>query len=170
MSLRSNLTALSSLPTVSVERSVYRAVLERFKDNVISTEGNRFYTGRYHLSGEGGILYTSLSKETATKEIERHAPHAMLQDRLVIAKINIRLDKVLDLTQSSTLEILGLTKNDLISSDYSVTHAISMIARQAGFRGLIVPSATSTGDNLIIFENNLGKGCLIEIEDINCLP
>ncbi len=47
---------------------------------------------------------------------------------------------------------------------------IGMIAREAGFRGLIVLSATSAGDNLIIFENNLGKGCLIEIEDISLLP
>jgi len=169
MSLRHNLTALSSLTTVSVERSVYRMVFERFKDKVLSTEGNRFYTGRYHMSGECGIIYTSLTEETAIKEIERHAPRAMLQERLVIAKINVRLDKVLDLTQSSTLEMLGLSKDDLISSEYSVTNAISMIARQAGFRGLIVPSATSAGDNLIIFENNLGKGCLIEIEDINYL-
>ena len=37
--------------------------------------------------------------------------------------------------------MLGLSKDDLISSEYSVTNAISMIARQAGFRGLIVPSA-----------------------------
>ena len=91
----------------------------------------------------------------------------MLQGKLVMAEINIRLDKVLDLTQASTLKILGLSKNDLISSDYSITQAISMIAREAGFRGLIVPSATSGGNNLIIFENNLGKGCLIEIEDIS---
>ena len=167
MALRLNLTALSSLTTVSFERSVYRAVVERFKDKVLSTEGNRFFPGRYHLSGEGGILYTSLTKEIAIKEIERHAFRAMLQERLVIAKINIRLDKVLDLTQTSTLKILGLSKNDLISSDYSMTQAISMIAREAGFRGLIVPSATSAGDNLIIFESNLGKGCLIEIEDIS---
>jgi RES domain-containing protein len=90
----------------------------------------------------------------------------MLQGKLVMAEINIRLDKVLDLTQASTLKILGLSKNDLISSDYSITQAISMIAREAGFRGLIVPSATSGGNNLIIFENNLGKGCLIEIDDI----
>lgn len=145
-------------------------VFERFKDKALSTEGNRFYTGRYHMSGECGILYTALTEEAAKKEIERHAPRDMLQEKLVMAKINIRLDKVLDLTQSSTLGLLGLSKDVLITSDYSITHAISMLARQAGFRGLIVPSATSAGDNLIIFENNLGKGCLIEIEDINCLP
>ena len=167
MALRLNLTALSSLTAVSFERSVYRAVVERFKDKVLSTEGNRFFPGRYHLSGEGGILYTSLTKEIALKEIERHANRTMLQGKLVMAEINIMLDKVLDLTQESTLKILGLSKNDLISSDYSITHAISMTARQAGLRGLIVPSATSAGDNLIIFENNLGKGCLIEIDDIS---
>ena len=79
----------------------------------------------------------------------------------------VSVEKSVYRTQSSTLEMLGLSKDDLISSEYSVTNAISMIARQSGFRGLIVPSATSAGDNLIIFENNLGKGCLIEIEDVN---
>ena len=166
MAFKLKLTALSSLTTVSFERSVYRVVVERFKDKVLSTEGNRFFPGRYHLSGEGGILYTSLTKEIAIKEIERHVSRAMLQGRLAIATINITLDKVLDLTQASTLKIIGLSKSDLISSDYSITQAISMIAREAGLRGLIVPSATSGGNNLIIFENNLGKGCLIEIDDI----
>src|SRR4030067_2806071 len=166
MAFKLKLTALSSLTTVSFERSVYRVVVERFKDKVLSTEGNRFFPGRYHLSGEGGILYTSLTKEITIKEIERHASRAMLQERLVIAKINIRLDKVFDLTQASTLKILGLSKNDLISPDYPMSQAISMIAREAGLRGLILPSATSGGNNLIIFENNLGKGCLIEIDDI----
>ncbi len=167
MAFKLNLTTLSSLTTVSFERSVYRAVVERFKDKALSTEGNRFFPGRYHLPGEGGILYTSLTKEIALKEIERHAARTMLQGKLVMAEINIRLDKVLDLTQASTLKILGLSKNDLISSDYSITQAISMIAREAGFRGLIVPSATSGGNNLIIFENNLGKGCLIEIDNVS---
>src|SRR4030067_3410217 len=166
MAFKLKLTALSSLTTVSFERSVYRVVVERFKDKVLSTEGNRFFPGRYHLSGEGGILYTSLTKEIAIKEIERHVSRAMLQGRLAIATINITLDKVLDRTQASTLTIIGLSKSDLISSDYSITQAISMIAREAGLRGLIVPSATSGGNNLIIFENNLGKGCLIEIDDI----
>ena len=166
MAFKLKLTALSSLTTVSFERSVYRVVVERFKDKVLSTEGNRFFPGRYHLSGEGGILYTSLTKEIAIKEIERHVSRAMLQGRLAIATINITLDKVLDLTQASTLKIIGLSKSDLISSDYSITQAISMIAREAGLRGLIVPSATRGGNNLVIFENNLGKGCLIEIDDI----
>src|SRR3989304_3907054 len=107
MALKLNFTALSSLTTVSFERSVYRAVVERFKDKVLSTEGNRFFPGRYHLSGEGGILYTSLTKEIAIKEMERHASRAMLQGKWVMAKMNVRLDKVLDLTQASTLKTLG---------------------------------------------------------------
>lgn len=163
--MRPNLAALSLLTPVSFEGVVYRVVFERFKDKVLSTEGNRFYPGRYHPLGETGILYASLTQETAIKEIERHASHNMLQERLITAKINVRLHKILDLTKTSNLQRLGLSKEDLISSDYSVTQALSIAARQAGFQGLIVPSAASKGDNLIIFENNLGKGCLIEIED-----
>src|SRR3990170_7090172 len=132
MAFKLNLTVLSSLTTVSFERSVYRAVVERFKDKVLSTEGNRFFPGRYHLAGEGGILYTSLTKEIALKEIERHATRTMLQVKLVMAEINIRLDKVLDLTQASTLEILGLSKNDLTSSDYSINQANNIIIKKDG--------------------------------------
>lgn len=163
--MRPNLAALSSFTPVSFEGAVYRVVFERFKDKVLSTEGNRFYPGRYHPLGETGILYVSLTEETAIKEIERYASRNMLQERLIAAKINVRLHKILDLTQTSNLLRLGLSKEDLISFDYSVTQALSIAARQAGFQGLIVPSAASKGDNLIIFENNLGKGCLIEIED-----
>ncbi|MDD5435366.1 MAG: RES family NAD+ phosphorylase [Nitrospira sp.] len=169
MESRLNLTILSSIKAISCERTVYRAVVESFRDKVLSTEGNRYFPGRYHLSGEGGVLYTSLTKEVAVKEIERHALRALLQGSLVIAEVSIRLDKVLDLTQTATLRTLGLSKSDLILPDVSICQAVSIKAREAGFRGLIVPSATGAGDNLIIFENNLGQGCLIEIGDVKLI-
>src|SRR3972149_31987 len=102
MVMRPNLKALSSFTPISFEGAVYRVVFEGFKDKVLSTEGNRFYPGRYHLLGEMGILYASLTEEIAIKEIERHAPRNILQERLIVAKINVRLHKILDLTQTST--------------------------------------------------------------------
>lgn len=169
MAARLNLAALSSLTPLPFEKSVYRVVFQSLRGKILSTEGNRYYPGRYHLVGETGVLYSSLKEEIAIKEIERHAPRNMWEEKLVVGEINIRLYKVLDLTQASNLKKLGLSRENLISPDYSTTQAISLAARQAGLQGLIVPSATSQGDNLIVFENNLGEGCFIEIKNIHVL-
>lgn len=169
MAAKPNLAALSSLKSTALEETVYRVIPEKLKDKLLSTEGNRFFPGRYHLAGETGILYSSLKEEVAILEIERRASRHILQGRLAVGKIRIRLRQVLDLTQTSNLVKLGLSKENLISKNYSPTQAISVQARHAGFDGLLVPSAASQGTNLIIFENNLGEGCLIEIESIQAL-
>lgn len=166
MATRPTLTAIFQLAPSSFEGAVYRVVLESLCDKILSTEGNRLYPGRYHLAGETGIFYTALTETVAIQEITRHADRNVLRHGLLAGKIRIRLHKVLNLTQTKVLQSLGLSKDDLISKDYSVTQAISIQARKAGFQGLIVPSSASQGDNLIVFENNLGEGDLIEVEKI----
>ncbi len=118
------------------------------------------------MAGETGILYTSLKQDVAMEEVQRHAPADILQDPLVCGEIRIHLNRVLDLTRTSVLEKLGISKADLISTDYALPHAVSLLARRAGFEGMIVPSATGRGENLIVFEYNLGEGCRIAIAEI----
>jgi RES domain-containing protein len=158
--------AISSLPITRFDGVVYRVVIERLREKILSTEGNRFYPGRYHVIGETGVLYTSLDEELAVRELSRHADRHALKEKLVAGKIYVRLHNVLDLTQASTLRKLAISKEDLMSSDRLIPQAISIQARKAGLQGLIVPSATGTGQNLIVFENNFGEGCLIEIGTI----
>ena len=169
MAGRPNLAALSSLPVTSFNGSVYRIVTERLREKILSTEGNRFYPGRYHLQGETGILYTSLDEKVAIEELTRHAARPTLKVKLAAGQIHLRLQNVLDLTSAPSLRKLGLSKEDLISADYLIPQSISLQARKMGLQGLIVPSATSAGQNLIIFENNFGEGCLIEVETIRPL-
>ncbi|MBU2574388.1 MAG: RES family NAD+ phosphorylase [Elusimicrobia bacterium] len=166
---------LASIPSLPFSGLVYRAVPEASRNKILSTEGNRYYPGRYHVAGETGILYTSVKLDVAIREMERHDYRAN-QGELVASKIKVKLQKVLDLTQTAILAKLaailakpGLSKDDLISPDFSITHAISLRAREAGLQGLLVPSATKSGVNLIIFENNLAEGCLIEVEEINSM-
>lgn len=163
---RPNLTAIPSLESATFSASVYRVVPEALRDKILSTEGNRYYPGRYHIAGETGILYTSLEREVAVRELGRHASRSNLQGQLAAGKIKVKLQKVLNLTQGVVLAKLGLSKEALVGSDWSLTHAISHQARRAGFQGLLAPSATGSGVNLVVFENNLGEGCLIEVEEI----
>ncbi len=164
---RPNLAAILSLPPIAFSKSVYRVVPEVSRNKILSTEGNRYYPGRYHIAGETGILYTSIEPEVAIRELGRHASRANLQGELVAGKIKVKLQKVLNLTQIAILAKLGFSKDDLVSPDCSLTQAISLQARKAGFQGLLVPSATGSGVNLVIFENNLAERCLIEVEEIN---
>jgi len=163
---RPNLAAIPSLAFAAFSNSVYRAVPEALRDKILSTEGNRYYPGRYHIAGETGILYTSLERGVAIQELSRHAARANLQGGLAVGKIKVKLQKVLDLTQASVLAKLGLSNEDLIAPNCSLTSAISSQARKAGFQGLLVPSAAGSGANLVVFENNLAEGCLIEVEEI----
>lgn len=166
MSARPNLSAISSLSSVSFADSVYRVVPEALRDKILSTEGNRYYPGRYHIAGETGILYASLERDLAIRELGRHAARANLQGGLAAGKIKVKLQKVLDLTQTAVLAKLSLSKEALVSPDCSITQAVSHQARKAGFQGLLVPSATGSGVNLVVFVNNLAEGCLIEVEEI----
>lgn len=146
---------------------MFRVVPEALRDKILSTEGNRYYPGRYHLAGEAGILYTSLERDVAVQELDRHASRSNLQGGLAAGKIKVRLQKVLDLTEETNLWKLGLSKEALVSPDLTLTQAVSLQTRKAGFQGILVPSATGSGVNLVIFENSLGEGCLIEVEEVS---
>ncbi len=160
------LAALAGLSPRTYSGSVFRVVPAALREQVLSTEGNRYYPGRWHLTGETGVLYTSENLQVALLELGRHAARLDLQGALTFARIRIELRRVLDLTQSSVLAKLGLSKDALVRADTSMTQAVSLHARRAGFQGLLVPSATGSGVNLVVFENNLAEGCLIAVEEI----
>lgn len=169
MSRRPRLEAIGSLPTAPFETIAYRVVPAKHKERLVSTEGNRYFPGRYHLAGETGVLYTSLKEAAALSEIRRHSATLPLSEGLVIGKIRIRLTRVADLTRPEHLKTLGIEEGNLVSPDLLPTQAIGLSARAAGIQGLIVPSATGEGNNLVVFENNLGVGCLIQVESVQPL-
>src|SRR5882757_932880 len=123
MDRRLDLTTILSLPVTPFDGSVYRVVIERLREKILSTEGNRFFPGRYHLMGETGILYTSLDEPVAIEELARHASRQMLNEKRVSGKIYLRLQHVLDLTVISTQKKLGLRHSDLLSTDYLIPQA-----------------------------------------------
>jgi RES domain-containing protein len=167
---RPNLAAIASASPTRFSGLVFRVVPETRREQLLSTEGNRYYPGRYHVAGETGVLYTSLVEEVAIAEIGRHAAPAHVQGRLATGRIEITLQRVLDLGDEANLATLGLSGEDLISPNWALTQALSVRARKAGFQGLLVPSATSRGGNLVVFGDNLGEGCSVEVVRIRILP
>jgi RES domain-containing protein len=71
-------------------------------------------------------------------------------DRVIIGT-RIRAENILDLTNPDVRSQLGVRLEDLISDDYTMTHAIGDFARTR-YRGLLAPSARAYGtSNLVLF-------------------
>lgn len=160
---RPDLGRIAAVPGRPFKGTVLRVVPESLHDKILSTEGNALYAGRYHLKGETGILYTSIGKDLALKEIGRHAARNPLATGLAIGRIRVGLQKALDLTDPNTRDALCITQEDITGPGWGLTQAISRSARNADFQGILAPSATGGGANLVIFENNLAAGCSLEV-------
>ena len=52
---------------------------------------------------------------------------------------------VLDLTDATVLSAIGATEADLLGDDYSLTQRIARAATEAGFEGILAPSAALPG-------------------------
>lgn len=109
-----------------------------------------------------GALYLALSAETCIGEVLRHVTPEMLPllNDYRLTELSISLEKVVDCRDPRCLD---LSDEDLLQElDYSLTHEISAAAYDKGFEGMLVPSATRLGDNLVLFTDNLGDGSKVE--------
>ncbi len=101
-------------------------------------------------------LYTSLGPEIAISEMVRHtsAPALPYLNSYRLSELAIvELTPVLDCRDVAAI---GLTLNDVWHpKDYEPTQAITAAAMARGCQGILVPSATCLGDNLIIFTDEL---------------
>lgn len=118
--------------------------------------------GRYNPPNEFGALYTSLDAATATKEAARGLafrgidPTQFPVGARWVYELEVKLEAVIDLSDSAVLEKLGLDLDALTGSDVRITRSIAAQARSSGYQALIAPSAASPGSkNLIVFVDNL---------------
>nr|WP_232472031.1 RES family NAD+ phosphorylase [Vibrio gazogenes] len=107
---------------------------------------------RYTGQGQGGV-YAGTSQNTALNEISHYDPNA--QDLRVVLTKEVKLKKVLDLTDSQVRGKLNVTLEDITNgSDYSKTQAIGKWAKEHGYDGILAPSARdSEGSNIVILKN-----------------
>lgn len=116
----------------------------------------RFNTGRGDDGATGfAALYLALAPEVALAEMVRHADTEGL-DTLIdrqLSELACSFAAVIDCRNPTAL---GLKAGALLDDhDYSVSHALAAAAFAAGAEGILVPSATALGDNLVVFPANL---------------
>ena len=83
----------------------------------------------------------------------------------------MRLDQIplVDLAAPGAMEALGLSRDDIGTSDWSKCQRIGEAVALAGYAGLRAPSATEIGHVIVLFEARLPKGRLhlVETEDLS---
>jgi hypothetical protein len=117
-------------------------------------------SGRYHRGPvefpEGPTwpaLYLALRPEIPWVEITRHGPVLPQHNEFLLSELSVALPGVVDCRD---VMAMGLSAGDLLhDTDYGVPHGLAAAALVGGAKGMIVPSATLLGDNLIILPENL---------------
>lgn len=98
--------------------------------------------------------------QTSAAEVRSYVkPGEPFQPKTLVAG-DVRIDRVLDLTDPAALKALGVTREQITQSSHGVngaytqTQRIAEWAREQGYNGILAPSAqTRTGTNLITFDN-----------------
>jgi hypothetical protein len=126
-------------------------------------------SGRYHRGSDvyleheaWAALYLACGRDVALAEVVRHLSPTLWR-RLAtyrLTEVRVELAAVLDCRDP---EPLGLTADDLLhDTDYGVTQALGAAVLALGLEGLLVPSATRLGDNLVVFPTNRrGRSSLV---------
>ena len=68
-----------------------------------------------------------------------------------IYRIKVGLNRVVSLVPTGTFARVGLTQEQIGSDDFGPCQRVGGAIRWLGSDGLLVPSARSTGTNLVIF-------------------
>jgi RES domain-containing protein len=79
-----------------------------------------------------------------------------------IGKVRVEGLTVLDLTSERVADAVGLDQEDLTGDDYGACQAVGVAALQAGFGGILAPSAALPGRRtLAVFPS--GMACVVPV-------
>ncbi|HEY7031146.1 MAG TPA: RES family NAD+ phosphorylase [Thermomicrobiales bacterium] len=163
--------AVASADIIPFKQAVWRGHRRRYQP--LDPSGSLRRSGRFHRATDQfpsnqtwPALYTACDLATALGEIQRSI---VRQDDLIdmrFTEIWVEFDSVVDCRD---LGALGLRFDDLFDDfDYGRGHALALAALGRQAEGLLVPSATRLGANLIIFPHRQrSRSVLVEVRSID---
>src|SRR5215207_5596081 len=163
--------ALAARPEAAWDGRLWRMHKRRYPAD--DPGGVRLVSGRYNRGldrfGEGEVftaLYLATAPEVCLGEIYRHTTPELLPflNGFRLSELSASLGRVADCRDPGRL---GLAPGGLShDTDYRATQALGAAANRGGLEGILVPSATGLGDNLILFPQNLLAGSRLEVVSV----
>jgi hypothetical protein len=128
--------------------------------------GSVLHGARYNIRGYFVALYTSLSKETARREMARYFTVPPIGG-FVEASIGLKLSRVVDLTNRRLLRKARVAWEQLIETQFTVTQEIGLRAWEAGIEALLAPSVANPAEsNLAVLLDNQSPLWRVELTGI----
>jgi RES domain-containing protein len=107
------------------------------------------------------VWYASLTERGAWAELFRHwgADEASpFEVRRRVGRVRVDGVAVLDLTDATVRNALGVTHDDLIGDDVARCQQLAQDARAAGFDGVLAPSGALAGETtLVVFGSSMAN-------------
>ncbi|MBI4605036.1 MAG: RES family NAD+ phosphorylase [Planctomycetes bacterium] len=159
--------------------TIFRATGLRYANqhDLLTGAGAKRVGARWNPPGLFAAVYGSLDPNAAVVEtIGTHRHYGIPPEQrmpLVLNAIQVRLRRVLDLTEGSIRRRLKVSGDSLVVTDWAasqqagteaITQAMGRLAWQLGLEALLVPSARLRGEkNLVLFPENLRPESTLEI-------
>lgn len=131
----------------------------------LSGEGARIQGGRWNPPDRFPALYLGLTTDVVAAEFHRMA---RLNRRTVadflpreLYRIDVSLRTVIDLRDRATAGQLGIDPWTLTGDDRTWTQAAGDAVHYLSIEGILAPSATGTGDVLVVFTDILGASSVM---------
>lgn len=123
------------------EGPAYRQSLPRYAEVTARTLAANARTGsRFNAAGEFGVLYVSLDPDTPFRELRRQAERdgSSVLDLLprTLFALDVKLERVLDLTREEVRARVGISREDLYASDWRACQVVGRDAREAGYEAI----------------------------------
>lgn len=109
-------------------------------------------------------LYCSVSYETAAAEID----HLISLQSIPVSKrrrvqLEVALTRVVDLRETSGLVEFGMDRPDRVGNALDAPQLVGRAVAWLGCAGLLVHSVRHTGENLVIYTNQMTANDMVEI-------
>ncbi len=160
---------LHNISPRGIKSTCYRAIARQYNDP-LSTKGNEKVSGRWHIKGEFNALYLCESKKVCIEELKRKVEDETIIENLFnIFELEIDFSLILDLTSEENLKMLEITESELLAGsivrldEIRLPNSLARAAYELGFEGILVKSATMTGNNIVLFPKNKLKKSSIKV-------
>lgn len=163
-----------------------RAVATKYANSsdLLTGEGAKIHGGRWNPPELFCAVYGTLDPYAALAEtVGTFGSYAIPYEQrlpLVLVAIDVKLQRVLDLTDGKIRRHLGVSQERMLEADWQtaqarngegLTQAIGRLAWEAKLEALLVASARFKKEkNLVIFPDQLSKSSLLQIVNRHDLP
>ena len=158
-----DLSKIATLPGSGLSLKGYRNQASGFDPR--SGDGARRFGGRFNRPQSYPVVYLCTTRPCVVAELTRQARRQGLAVEDLLPRelwlVTAALTKVLDLTDTDTLQALGVEPDELVRDDLHLTHEIGEAAHEHRFQAIRSASVTGVDDVVAILPENLAGAALV---------